>query len=304
MNFSVPATSANLGPGFDTLGLSLNLRNYFSIQHSKKQEISLFGEGSENARFLINNLFVKIFTKTYLSLGGTDEFSFKFYNNIPLSRGLGSSSAIVVGAIFSAYKMAEKIPYKQDILDISLQYEKHPDNITPAVFGGFNSSAIKSVDNKKYVFNLKKRIPKDIKAVIVIPNKPISTRYSRSLLPKTYSDKECIFNISNSSLLSAAFFSESWDMLRVASRDCMHEGIRMSAMPILFKIQRAALNAGALMSTLSGSGSTVFSVCYASECSDLKAILSAKFPYFKVLALDFDNDGVKIESSYMKMSEF
>lgn len=306
MNFSVPATSANLGPGFDSLGLSLNLRNYFSIQHSKKGEISLLGEGSENPRFLSNNLFVKIFTKIYRSLGGEGEFSFSFYNNIPLSRGLGSSSAVIVGAIFSAYKMAGEIPNKQVVLDIALQYERHPDNITSAVFGGFNSAILNAwhgIDGVKSIVSIKKRIPKNIKAVVVIPNKPIYTKYSRSILPKYYSSRDCVFNISHSSLLSSAFFSERWDILREASLDCIHESMRMRSMPVLFKIQKSALANGALMSTLSGSGSTIISVCHTCECSSLKSILSTEFPYFRVLALDFDNDGVKIESSSIKMLE-
>lgn len=296
LNFSVPATSANLGPGFDCLGISLGFRNYFSIKEAKEQSIVISGEGQANPHFTQDNTFVRIFTQTYKKLGGTSQFSFTFQNHIPVARGLGSSSAIIIGALFSAFKMAGQIPNKRDLLNIALNYENHPDNITPATMGGFNASFLKTNRNgKESVVYLRQNMPKSVKSVMVIPQHPMSTKKARNVLPKTYSAKDCIFNLSHASVLSLAFGSQRWDLLRESSLDRMHEQVRMATFPILFHIQKLALNNGALMSTLSGSGSSIFNLCYSDDASRLVKQLAAKFPKFRVLALDFDNDGVKIE---------
>lgn len=292
----MPATSANLGPGFDCLGISLGFRNYFSIQEAKEQTITIIGEGQANPHFTQDNTFVRIFTQTYKRLGGNSQFSFTFQNNIPIARGLGSSSAIIIGALFGAFKMAGQIPNKRNILNIALSYENHPDNITPATMGGFNASFLKTDRNDKIsVVHLRQNMPKIVKSVMVIPQHAMSTKKSRSVLPKTYNVKECVFNLSHSSVLSLAFASQRWDLLRDSSLDRMHEQVRMETFPILFHIQKFALSNGALMSTLSGSGSSIFNLCYSDEAERLAKKLVDKFPRFRVLVLDFDNDGVKIE---------
>lgn len=296
MNFSVPATSANLGPGFDCLGLSLNFRNHFSINESLTQSIKIFGEGANVLGFTQNNTFIKVFTQTYKNLGGDSEFTFTFHNQIPISRGMGSSSAIIVGAIFSAYKMAGLIPNKQEVLNLALSYEKHPDNITPATFGGFNASFLQPTQNaKSKVIHLRCSMPKSVKSVMVIPRQPMSTKKSRNVLPKTHTIKDCVFNISRSSVLSLAFSMQKWDLLKESSLDRIHQDVRMQTFPVLFEVQKTALNNGALMSTLSGSGSSIFNLCYSDDTERLLQKLKAKFPKFRVLPLDFDNDGVKLE---------
>ncbi|RDU65314.1 homoserine kinase [Helicobacter didelphidarum] len=297
MIFSVPATSANLGPGFDCLGLSLSFRNFFSIVESHKQSIVVYGEGTNNPRFVQDNTFVRIFMQTYKKLGGNAEFSFTFHNNIPVSRGMGSSSAIIVGAIFSAYKMAKKIPNKQQILDLAFHYEKHPDNIVPATFGGFNASFIKTHcgDKKSMIMHIRQRMPQNVRSVMVIPNHAMATKKTRTILPKAYSMQDCVYNLSRASVLSLAFSMQKWDLLRESSMDKMHQNARMDTYPILFQVQKTALSNGALMSTLSGSGSSIFSLCYSDDASILSKKMSERFPKFRVLSLDFDNDGVKLE---------
>lgn len=292
MRVSVPATSANLGPGFDSLGLAINLRNQVIIKPAKFHSVSLRGEGSNVPALKDNNMFISIFNDFYLNL--TDRkrnFRFEFYNEIPLSRGLGSSSAVIVSAISSAYAI-EGIKLQRDtLLNLALAYESHPDNITPCVMGGFNSAIV--IDNEVKYIN--KSIPKNIKAVLVIPNRPISTNLSRKGLPYKYSKDDTIYNISHSSLLSAAFIGEKWDILKYASKDKIHQKYRMKQMPELFNIQKIALNEGALMSTLSGSGSTLFSMAYSEDTKKIENSLKNKFPHFRVITVDFDNIGTKIE---------
>ncbi|BAF69534.1 homoserine kinase [Nitratiruptor sp. SB155-2] len=292
MIISVPATSANLGPGFDTLGLALDLRNIVKIKKSRFFSISIKGEGANNVRLKGNNLFISIFNEHYRKLvGKTDKFRFTFINKIPLSRGLGSSSAVIVSAIAAAYAMAGVAIPREKLLNLALIYEPHPDNITPAVMGGFNVAV---VENNK-VYSLKKEIPQSLKAVVVIPNRPISTAHSRTRLPKRFAMSDVVYNVSRSSLLTAAFFSENWEMLRVASMDKLHQDIRMRGLPELFELQKLALQKGALMSTLSGSGSTFFNLCYESKAKELAKVLKDRFAKYQVKILDFDNKGLIIE---------
>ena len=292
MKVSVPATSANLGPGFDSLGIAITMKNQVIIRPSKFHSVSLKGEGANNPVLKDNNMFISIFNDFYHNLSHKKRhFRFEFFNEIPLSRGLGSSSAVIVSAIASAYAIEGIKLDKNKVLNLALAYENHHDNITPAVMGGFNVATVQ--DNEVRYIN--KSIPKALKAVIVVPNRPISTQLSRKTLPFKYSKDDVIFNISHSSLLTAAFMSEDWKMLRTASLDKVHQKYRMKQMPELFDVQKTALRSGALMSTLSGSGSTLFSICFADDAKRIEKALRNRFSHFKVFTSDFDNTGVKID---------
>ncbi|WP_345979399.1 homoserine kinase [Sulfurimonas sp. HSL3-2] len=292
MTISVPATSANLGPGFDSLGLAVDLRNVVEFHPSKFFSIAIKGEGANNPRLKGNNLFVSIFNEHYERLTEKKQnFKFTFYNQIPMSRGLGSSSAVIVSAISTAHEAAGVRVSKRRILNHALTYESHPDNITPAVMGGFNAATIE----KNKVFSQKKHLPDYLKAVVVIPNKPINTSKSRTLLPKSYSKENAVYNLSHTAVTVAAFFNEDWEMLRLATQDRFHQKIRMKMMPELFTIQKLAYDSGALMSTLSGSGSTFFSMVYDQDAAALTNRFKQKFPDYEVKCLDFDNNGLVVE---------
>ncbi|MEA2112303.1 MAG: homoserine kinase [Campylobacterota bacterium] len=292
MNISVPATSANLGPGFDTLGLALSLHNRVEFKPSRFFSVAIKGEGENNPRLKGNNLFISIFNEHYKKLTQHQQnYKFTFYNQIPMSRGLGSSSAVIVSAIASAHEAAGVRVSKRRILNHALVYEPHPDNITPAVMGGFTASMVE----KQKVFSQKKHLPEYLKAVVVIPNKPISTARSRTSLPRSYSKDNAVFNLSHTAMTVASFFNEDWELLRFASQDRFHQKIRMKMLPELFSVQKTAYDSGALMSTLSGSGSTFFSMVYDTDASALANRFKQKFPDFTVKTLDFDNFGLTIE---------
>ncbi len=292
MTISVPATSANLGPGFDSLGLAVNLRNRVEFKPSRFFSVNIKGEGENNPRLKGNNLFVSIFNEHYKRLTNKRQnYKFTFYNNIPLSRGLGSSSAVIVAAIATAHEAAGVRVSKRRILNHALVYESHPDNITPAVMGGFNAATVE----KQKVFSQKKHLPDYIKAVVVIPNKPISTAKSRTTLPRSYSKENAVFNLSHTALTVAAFFNEDWEMLRLATQDRFHQKVRMKMLPELFAIQKTAYEQGALMSTLSGSGSTFFSMVYDEDARKLNDLFSKQYPDYRVKTLDFDNHGIITE---------
>ncbi|SFZ98377.1 Homoserine kinase [hydrothermal vent metagenome] len=289
MFVSVPATSANLGPGFDTLGLAVDLRNEIIIKPSKFLSLSTHGEGSSSPKIKKNSLFLSIFNENYRRLSGrSDNFRFEFQNRIPISRGLGSSSAVIVAALSAAY-MASNTKYnKREILNQALRYEHHPDNITPAVMGGFNVACVEG----DRVYSKKRRMPDYLKAVVVVPNRTISTARSRHVLPKVYKKEETVYSLSRAAYMTSLFITESWDLLRIASKDKLHQSRRMKMMPELFEIQKVALKNGALMSTLSGSGSTFFNLTYEKDADKIAKVLQDRFPHCRVFKLSLDNNGV------------
>lgn len=289
---SVPATSANLGPGFDCLGLSLDLRNVFEISPSFVEKIQILGHGQDIARFQSDNMFVRIFLQSLGLTTQTDKkFSFTFTNNIPISRGLGSSSSIILGALAASYLHQNKEIQKYEILDNALRYESHPDNLTPAVFGGF---CVAVLENNK-VIHARFDISSEIRAIVVVPNRATSTKKSRQKLSQQYSMKDSVYNLSRSSLMTAAFAQKKWDLLRTASKDKFHQTARMERFPLLFSIQKLALHHGALMSVLSGSGSSFISVCHQDDCARIFHVMRDHFPKFVILNLAFDNDGLRVE---------
>ncbi len=289
MTIKVPATSANLGPGFDCLGISLGLYNTVSIEYSSSHKVSIHGESSKILKLSTNSMFVDIFKEHYDKLtNDMGIFSFDFTNNIPLSRGLGSSSAVITSAIASAYKMADVKLTKNELLQQAIKLETHPDNIAPAIYGGF---VVSTVDNG-VVSSIKKNIPDTVKAVVVIPKKSISTKKSRKKLPDIYEKDDSLYNLSHSSLLTASFFSENWQMLRTASQDRFHESYRMELLPMLFDIQKTAYDSGALICSLSGSGSSMFCLCHDSDAKSLSIALANKFTDCRVKLLEFDNRGI------------
>lgn len=291
MKILVPATSANLGPGFDCLGLSLKLFNETTIQKSSLFSISVEGEGRDNVFLKKNNIFVNIFYEIYEKLSGKkDNFRFVFQNNIPLSRGLGSSSAVIVGAIASAYYMSGFKVEKERILDEALIYENHPDNIAPATLGGFVCSLVE----KNKIYSIKKEIDKDLAAVVVIPNLAMNTEQSRQALVKNLSFNDAVFNLSHASFLTACFLEKKYEFLKFASRDKLHEINRMKNLPELFEVQKFALENKALMSTLSGSGSSFFSLAFKDDALALTKKMQVKFKDFRVQYLEFDNKGFEI----------
>lgn len=291
MQFIVPATSANLGAGFDTLGLALKLYNSVEITKSPFFNVSIKGEGAKHLKTKGGNIFINIFNEKYEKLTGrSDNFRFRFENNIPISRGLGSSSAVIVLAIYSAYAMAEQEIDKKKILEEALVYEPHPDNITPATFGGLNIA----VASGGKVHSIKHELDSNLRAVVVIPNKPISTKASRNALPKKVPLTDAVFNIGRSTLLATALMQKNYELLRIASEDRLHQNIRMKFLPQLFDVQKKALESGALMSTLSGSGSTFFNLAENIESAQkIASYLSRFFNAFRVEILELDSLGVR-----------
>jgi homoserine kinase len=260
---TVPATSANLGPGFDTLGVALDLRNTIEMSESGVGEVLIEidggGEALENPE---NNMVylaaVKVFERLNYKPNG---LFIKEYVEIPVARGMGSSAASIVGGLVAANALVEATGRKglsrEELLAMAVQIEGHPDNVTPAMVGGFTVSCMDEVRGPLYV---RFDPPAGLDAVIVMPELPVTgkkTEKSRGVLPTEVSLKDAVYNLNRTALLVAALAQGRVDLLAVATQDRLHQPYRASLVPGLRSVFQAALDAGAKGVALSGAGPSV-----------------------------------------------
>ena len=228
ITFKIPATSANIGSGFDSVGLALNLCNEIHIyenDNSKKIEFEIFGEG-ENEISKKDNMIYSAMKLVFKKLKSKPNkgYIIKCINKIPLSRGLGSSSAAIIGGLLCAnFILGNKLKIEKDILNMAVQIEGHPDNVAPAILGGIVSGVVKKEEDFKYI---KIKPPKNLKAIVSIPDFYLSTKIARNILPKEITRKDAIFNISRAALLTSALFSNRLDLLEIATEDKIHQDYR------------------------------------------------------------------------------
>lgn len=262
ITFKIPATSANIGSGFDSVGLALTLYNEIQIfdnEDSKKIEFEIYGEG-ENEISKKDNMIYSAMKLVFKKLKSKPDKGYivKCINRIPLSRGLGSSSAAIVGGLLSAnYMLGNKLIIEKDILNMAVQIEGHPDNVAPAILGGIISGVVKKNEDFKYI---KIKPPKNLKAIVSIPDFYLSTEIARNILPKEIKREDAIFNISRAAMLTTALFSNRLDLLEVATEDKIHQNYRAKFIPNLQKLFKETKKAGAYSSTISGAGSSILAL--------------------------------------------
>lgn len=254
----VPATTANLGPGFDTLGMALKLYNTVEMQLIPKGlVIEIFGDGASdiarNERNLVYRAAVKVFEQTGYQPSG---LKIKLTNQIPLSRGLGSSAAAIVGGIVAANKLAGSKLSTETLLALATEMEGHPDNVAPALLGGIVVSA--AVEGE--VQWAKIQPPLGLKTVVAVPDFKLSTRSAREVLPGQVSLSDAVFNVSRTALLVAALCQGDLSKLSYAMEDRLHQNYRAALIPGMKKVLAAAKLAGAKGVVLSGAGPTVIAL--------------------------------------------
>ena len=262
ITFKIPATSANIGSGFDSVGLALNLYNEIHIyenDNSKKIEFEIFGEG-ENEISKKDNMIYSAMKLVFKKLKSKQNkgYIIKCINRIPLSRGLGSSSAAIIGGLLCAnFILGNKLKIEKDILNMAVQIEGHPDNVAPAILGGIVSGVVKKEEDFKYI---KIKPPKNLKAIVSIPDFYLSTEIARNILPKEITRKDAIFNISRAALLTSALFSNRLDLLEIATEDKIHQDYRAKFIPNLNQLFKETKKAGAYSVTISGAGSSILAL--------------------------------------------
>ncbi|MBO4780295.1 MAG: homoserine kinase [Selenomonadaceae bacterium] len=297
----VPGTSANCGPGFDCLGLATTIYNYLDLTLIKSNKIIVesAGEGSENIPRGRRNLTWQAVSRLLKEVGKEDEFKgaiIRMKNNVPISRGLGSSSTAIVAGLVAANEIVGSPLNRQALLKLATELEGHPDNVAPAIFGGFTVSVMNKGEVQTFSF-----LPRiKLKLIVAVPDFELSTRLARKVLPRNVSMQDAIFNISRASMLIAALVEGREDLLPLAFDDALHQPYRKKLVPGMSAVFEAAKNAGALGAAISGAGSCL--IAFTSARSRLEDKISAAMvEAFKVagvkskaLVLDVDSHGAQV----------
>ncbi len=252
----VPASTANLGSGFDVLGLALGLYNTIEMETtSRGVEVTVEGEGAERLQGEgKRSLVVRAAEAAFAHLGVTPPgLKIHLRNEIPLKRGLGSSGTACLGGIIGAAELTGRPLSPQEILKLALPLEGHPDNITPSLVGGLTASCL-SEGEVRYV---RIPLPEAITVVAVIPEQQLSTAEARRALPRQVPFADAVHNVSRVALLVGAMVAGDLSLLDEATRDRLHQPYRAKLLPGMEEVLEVARRGGALAAFLSGAGSTV-----------------------------------------------
>ncbi len=292
---SVPATSANVGAGFDAIGLAVTLYNTAVFEESDTLQIASSDgtevpTGEDNLIYHSAKLLFEKCGKPVPPMKITQT------NPIPMARGLGSSSACIIAGLLGANKMLGDPLSKEDLLTLANEIEGHPDNVAPALLGGLSASAVE----EGKVYSVQKPVNDTLKFAAFIPSYPLLTSAARSALPASVSHKQAIYNLSRAALLSAAFCDGRQDLIPVATQDSLHQQYRMPLMPGAAEIVDMAKECGALSCYVSGAGSTMMAVLRSEDADAFyaKAALALKedntLAAFTMLPLSADNIGATV----------
>lgn len=255
IKIQIPATSANLGAGFDALGLALSFYNYAEMEENDRIDIS--STDGLDVPCDENNLIYKSVKDLYDVCGKTLKgLTLKQTSNIPMTRGLGSSSACIIAGLVGANTMLGNPLTKDDLVDLAAQIEGHPDNTAPALLGGI----VTAVFDGKKVHWVKQEVYTKLKFVALIPDFELKTEKARACLPKEISHKDAVYNLSRAALFSASLLTGKFENLRTAVHDRLHQPYRMELISNCREVFDIAYNHGAYGVYISGAGPTVMAI--------------------------------------------
>lgn len=252
----VPATTANMGAGFDTFGMAFAMYNRCTLRRIAGQAISLenVGAHTKSMERVRDNLTVRaarrVFEKAGVPFAGLE---FELYSVIPVSRGLGSSSAAIVGGLVAANTLLDEPLSQEELLEMAVELEGHSDNVAPALCGGFVSSCQR--DGKTVL--LKLTPPKELRAVVAIPDFYLSTSKARKILSPEVPRADAVHNIQCAAMMVGAMATGDLKLFATAFDDRMHQEQRYRLIRGAKRVLRAAKNSGAIAAGLSGAGPTL-----------------------------------------------
>lgn len=248
---SVPASTANLGPGFDCLGLALSLFNDFYVEESDAVTSNLV----YNAYIRVLSLREKLSGQKARSHG----LSLKIDTGVPVSRGLGSSATCIIAGAIAGNLLHSELSVKltaEELFRECTDLEGHPDNVAPALFGGLRASMM----TEEGPVSVALKLHENFRFAVLIPDYEVSTQEARSILPESYSRKDAVSALSHAVLLSSAFGCGDPELLRLSAQDCIHEPYRKRLIPGFDEMKAACEKAGAHSFLISGSGSTCLAI--------------------------------------------
>jgi homoserine kinase len=256
-SFRVPASTSNLGAGFDALSLALQRYLKISVEPASTFEISVTGLDASSIPRTPDNLIRRVADRVAKGRGRQlPQFRMTIENEIPLARGMGSSAAAIIAGV-SCYELAADDPLSErDVFQYALEFESHPDNLAAALRGGLVATALAD-DGEVLIAKLS--VADGVRTVVVIPEFELSTEKARGVLPQTYSRKDAVFNIQRSALTVAALTTGNWAHLREAMKDRIHQPYRAALIPGFDEILGLE-TPGLLSVALSGAGPTVLAL--------------------------------------------
>lgn len=290
----VPATSANLGPGFDALGLALALHDHCAamVTDDPGVLVTIDGEGASSLPTDERHLVARAMTQAWDAMGiEAPGVVIRCDNAIPQGRGLGSSAAAIVAGILLARGLVEdgesRLP-EGEILGLATRMEGHPDNVAATLLGGFTTAWIDSDD--AHASALTRAVHPTVHPVIFVPPSPMSTKEARGILDDTVSRADAVFNLGRTALLAHAMVSEP-ALLFPATEDRLHQDARASAYPSSYALV-SALRARGIAAVVSGAGPTVLAL---TTDDDERAAAIALVPdHWRAVAVPIDTDGARV----------
>lgn len=271
----VPATTANLGPGFDALGMALTLYNEFTVNPAERDfQVTVEGEGAAELAPGEDNLFVQAFRCAFDEASDNSPPAMRLHmqNAIPLARGLGSSASAAVGGMVAANHLLDGALTNDQLLQLACDIEGHPDNVAAALFGGLIVCAVESGDMPAYT---RVTVPQDLHAVVCVPDQHLPTALARSVVPTEVSLGDAVFNVGRAALLVAGILQSNEESIRAGMQDRLHQPYRAGIFPAMTPIMEAALAAGACGSALSGAGSSILALTFRDADAVAAAMLAA-----------------------------
>ena len=262
---AAPATTANLGPGYDCLGMALDIWNTIEVESlatGVQSSVVVSGEGEGELEAGPDNLVYRSMEFLYRELGRElPPVSVTCANEIPLARGLGSSAAAIAGGLVAANALSGGEFNQRDLLEMAATIEGHPDNVAAAVMGGLQLV----VTEESTLYTVPVSVPAAMHAVLFIPDRRIATADARAVLPQQLSIADAVHNMSRVALLVAGMATNHPEYLDIATQDRLHQPYRQPLFPAMKLLMKAARDAGALGAFLSGSGSTVLALAQGRE---------------------------------------
>lgn len=287
----VPATSANMGAGFDTLGVALNLYSRLEIEETDGGleiiTINNTGTVQNDKTNLVYRAMERVFNETGITPRG---LKIKQESRIPMTRGLGSSSACIIGGMLAANVLTGRSLSYPEMLDMAVRMEGHPDNVGPAMYGGFCVSAMNG--GKTYVKSMK--LPNTLRFAVMIPDFFVATKKSRGVLPQKVDFKDAAHNISRVSMFQAAMATGDYELLRFAVDDRLHQPYRKSYIDGFDDIFKRTYELGSKATYLSGSGPTIMSLLTGGAESfkaGMERFFTENSHKWKCMILECDNVG-------------
>ncbi|WP_150269334.1 homoserine kinase [Paenibacillus tepidiphilus] len=285
----VPASTANLGPGFDTLGMALPLYAWIEMEEASETLFHLHGDEMAGLPQDKSNLLYQVAQMVFAEAGvEVPELSISMYSEIPLTRGLGSSASAIVGAMAAANVMIGSPLSDAKLFDLATALEKHPDNVGASLFGGI----ITAVWDGRHADYIRIEPPENLEVLVVIPEFELSTTKARGVLPTEISVSDAVHNISRTSLLTAALASGRLELIGRAMQDRLHQPYRAALVPGMEKLLAEATGHGALGIALSGAGPTL--LCMVDGRESRKAELE------KFLLATMEEHGISARTRWLR----